>query len=652
MKQPEPAPTPGRRRRWVFTALMLLLPVLFFALVEGGLRLFGYGASLPLFVEAEGAGAGYRYQNRDVARRYFYHQQNVPTSLLDFFPDQKSPRAFRIFVQGGSTAAGFPFYYGGAFSRMLGQRLQETFPDRPIEVVNTAMAAVNSYTLLDLAGEIIAQQPDAILIYAGHNEFYGALGVGSTETLGRSPGLVRFYLKLQKLRTVQLLRALIARAMAAGRPAAAEQGGTLMARVVGEQTIPYGSPLYRAGLRQFASNLDALLAKYERAGIPVFVATIASNERDQPPFVSVQERGHGAGWTARVERLAALPGSAARDSLRALVARDSLDALAPYRLAQRLERAGDTLAAGPYYRLARDRDALRFRASEEVNATIRRVAAQHGATVVEAAEALRARSPGGTVGRAMILEHLHPTVEGYFTIADAFYDALRKAGAIGPWTNAVDAAAARREVALTPLDSLVGMYRVAQLKAAWPFQPPGTTRPFLDTLAAQSPIEKLALRLFLGKTTWAAANQAQLDYFNETGDVRHAVQAARALDQEAPYSPDGLLAAGSAFMAAGRFGEALPYFQRANVRRETAVGRSMEGAILLNAGATPEAIRALTRALALDPADVQARYNLAGAYALAGDYAAARAATAEVLARDPGHPGAQQLLSQLSAQAR
>jgi len=32
---------------------------------------------------------------------------------------------------------------------------------------------------------LIAQRPDAILIYAGHNEYYGALGAGSTETLGR-----------------------------------------------------------------------------------------------------------------------------------------------------------------------------------------------------------------------------------------------------------------------------------------------------------------------------------------------------------------------------------------------------------------------------------------------------------------------------------
>ena len=42
------------------------------------------------------------------------------------------------------------------------------------------MAAVTSYVLLDFADEIIAQQPDAVVIYTGHNEYLGIGGVGSS----------------------------------------------------------------------------------------------------------------------------------------------------------------------------------------------------------------------------------------------------------------------------------------------------------------------------------------------------------------------------------------------------------------------------------------------------------------------------------------
>src|SRR5690554_1635077 len=247
---------------------MLLIPVLFFALLEGGLRLAGYGNDYPLFKPLE-EDPRYLVRNSEVARRYFAQQASVPAPLHDVFAADKGDDEYRIFVQGGSTAAGFPFYHGAAFSRMLQHRLQQTFPDRTIEVVNTAMDAVNSYTLLDLADEIITQQPDAVLLYAGHNEYYGALGVGSTESLGRFRGFVNAYLRLRHFRIVQLLRNTLADiAVRFASDADGDDATTLMAQMVGDQLIPYGSPAYDLGLRQFRTNLSDLLAKYERAGIP------------------------------------------------------------------------------------------------------------------------------------------------------------------------------------------------------------------------------------------------------------------------------------------------------------------------------------------------------------------------------------------------
>ena len=199
---------PGTARRRLFTAVMLLLPVLFFVLLEVGLRLGGYGGSWPLFEPVPGY-ESYLYQNREVARRYFHGVDNVPTGLSDAFRGEKDSSVVRIVVQGGSSAAGYPFYYGGSFSRMLEQRLQQTFPGRTIEVVNTALAAVNSYTLRDFTAEILAIEPDAVLIYAGHNEYYGALGVGSSESFGRHPAVVNLDLRLQNFRTVQGLRDLL-----------------------------------------------------------------------------------------------------------------------------------------------------------------------------------------------------------------------------------------------------------------------------------------------------------------------------------------------------------------------------------------------------------------------------------------------------------
>jgi lysophospholipase L1-like esterase len=323
------APPPlSRQLKLVFWALTLALPLLFFALLEGGLRVAGYGASYPLFVGVDGY-PEYLAQSREVGRRYFHRTREAPTALHDLFLAEKPADEVRLFVQGGSSAAGFPFYHGAAFSRMLEARLQRTFPDRPIEVINTGMAAVNSYTLLDLAPEILRQRPDAVLIYAGHNEYYGALGVGSTERVGASRTMVNLYLRLRSLRTVQLLGDGLGRLAALG-VRGEPSGGSLMARMVGQQTIPYGSADYHRGLRQYEGNLSDLLARYRRAGVPVFVATLVANERDHRPFTSTFQPGTDeADWRRRYEAaVRQLGGGDARGAVAALEALTREDTLA------------------------------------------------------------------------------------------------------------------------------------------------------------------------------------------------------------------------------------------------------------------------------------------------------------------------------------
>jgi len=145
-----------------------------------------------------------------------------------------------------------------------------TFPDRSVEVINTAMAAVNSYTLLDFADEIIAEKPDAVLIYAGHNEFYGALGVGSAESFGGG-FMVRSMMALSGVRIVHMLRNLLSgiAGIVLTDDGSTGSNRTLMERMAKDQSIALGSKAYEQGLSQFRTNLGALLRKYRSASIPV-----------------------------------------------------------------------------------------------------------------------------------------------------------------------------------------------------------------------------------------------------------------------------------------------------------------------------------------------------------------------------------------------
>ncbi len=651
MSTPNPAISTGRRL--LFIGLMLLIPFAFFAVAEAGLRLAGFGESHPLFVQVDGK-PDYLYQNREIARRYFTHIENVPSSLTDFFEAEKRPDTYRIFVQGGSSGAGFPFYYGGAFSRMLEQRLMQTFPDRHIEVVNTSMAAVNSYTLLDLVDEILEHKPDAVLIYAGHNEYYGALGVGSTESLGRHPWLVRSYLALNDLRIVQALRKGLASiaALNRNRTDGERPSGNLMQRMIGKQTIPYGSADYRRGLRQFRSNLTRILARYREHGIPVFIGTVASNERDHAPFETgfLPHTDRGAWqrtYDAGVQEARNGAAGAALAKFDEAIAIDSLNAEAFYVKGRLLERIGRYDEARAALVAAKDRDELRFRASEEVNDIIRELASQEEAHVVDVRQALADASPNGIIGSTLMMEHLHPNVEGYFEIADAYYEGLREREMIGDWSRAVPRGAARSEVLLTPVDSLVGVYRIRQLMAAWPFQPSGVKKKWDDGIDVGDPVVQIAFRLVKGDSGWPEANEALRRHLEQTGDYHGALQAALAHLQEYPFIPSPYLTAGNLLLKQGRYDEALVYFEAGNDVEETAAGHRMIGSILLQRGDRSAALQHLERAVILDPRDATALYNLGGAYALEQEFGKARRTVRRLLEIKPDHEAGRTLLASL-----
>ncbi len=670
----------GRRR--LFAAAAVMLPFVLLAALELALRLAGVAAREPLFVPVDGF-EDWRVQNERVAARYFPRGASLPTGLSDVFrPGVPGDSTLRIVVQGGSSAAGYPYFYGAAFSRMLALLLENAVPEGRVEVINTGLSAVNSYTLLDFAPEIVAIRPHAVLIYAGHNEFYGVLGVGSSQTLGRSPSLVNFYLDLQRLRTVRLLERGIRGTMSlvsggdsgpadgnsdgrsGGRRPGADPAArtTLMERMVGEQRIPLSSDTYQAGLNQFSHNLERLIRTYTEAGIPVFVSTIASNEGDMPPFENAVADEEA--YTAAVRQALRAVSAASDEALNALtelIRQEPDGALAFYARGLLHRRGGRMADARRDFVAARDRDALRFRASSDANEIIQRVGRLSGATVVDGEAALRAASTGSVIGSQFMLEHLHPNVDGYFVLADAFRRALMSEVANGavrlpePFQNGVAALSDdhpavrswRDNIAATPLDRRFGAFRLLQLQANWPFQEPGVGA-FRDTLVARTMVDSLALPVFRGEMSWQEGTSRLSRRYAELGFDAEAVRAARALQMQFPFLPGPNAELGARYAAANLARRALDYYRKARDIEETpellvAIGNTH---IALGDGQAAEA--AFVRALALRPSHEDATIRLAALLAASGRGAQA----VERLRRDvdtyPDHGRARAILQRLS----
>ena len=105
--------------RPIFYLIALLLPLLILLLAELGLRLAGYGSSYPLFVTST-INADYLEPNPRLMQRYFAPNQAPALSMdTQLILQTKPANSFRIVVQGGSTAAGFPYGRWGGLAGML-----------------------------------------------------------------------------------------------------------------------------------------------------------------------------------------------------------------------------------------------------------------------------------------------------------------------------------------------------------------------------------------------------------------------------------------------------------------------------------------------------------------------------------------------------
>ncbi|HUO87304.1 MAG TPA: hypothetical protein VM617_07920, partial [Thermoanaerobaculia bacterium] len=195
-------------RRWVFPLVTAVaVPALLLAALEGGLRLAGYGAPATFLVPiAEGTpDGGVLTTNPRFGWRFFppaLAREPVVTRLAADKPEG----TVRIVLLGGSAAMGTPDAAFGV-GRMLEALLSESFPDRRFEVVNAAMAAINSHVVRVIGRELADHSPDAFLVYLGNNEVVGPSGPGTVfAAFSTSLPLVRAGVWLQGTRTGQLLR--------------------------------------------------------------------------------------------------------------------------------------------------------------------------------------------------------------------------------------------------------------------------------------------------------------------------------------------------------------------------------------------------------------------------------------------------------------
>lgn len=289
--------------------------------------------------------------------------------------------------------------------------LQRALPG--VEVVNLGTPGQTTLGILAMTPALARLQPDLVLLYTGHNDF------SEPVFQGRLGGSSLWMLPLHRLLGRSwLFSALRAPTVSLAPPRPESRRGVLVtedARALGwaDQTLAVFD-------RQLGAILDASPA-------PVAVSTLLRNA-DYPPtgmLAQPKDQPDGTGAACR-QRVQSVPLS---DPTQPDLAARQIDAacgpgsaLAAWFRSLDSRQAGETALATEQFAESLRRDPLPLRAPFEVDAVIRRRAAEHGATLLDPAATLGPLPPG-----AWFDDTLHPNAEGARRLAEALAPQLRAA---------------------------------------------------------------------------------------------------------------------------------------------------------------------------------------------------------------------------------
>ena len=596
----------------------LAVAAFFVVALEGALRFASTGFTPRFFVRGED---GFLHANRDFGR-LFFPERLVREGVAVRLADPKPDHAYRIFVLGESAAMGFPSPRFG-FVRVLERILREAFPGKSIEVVNVAMAGINSHAVRLIARECAALEPDAFVIYTGNNEVVGPFGPGTvfggaTTSLWRA----RAAMALRSTKTGQQIDGWMDRLAGRDRQ---RWGGMEMFT---SQRVPADHPAMADVHANFRRNLDDILAV--AGGKPTVLCTVAVNLTDFPPL---------AGDKAR----------------------------AVYDAAKAAEASGDRQKARQLFDEARDLDELRFRADSEINRIIREHSKGRDVTLIDAEE-IFATDRSGLTDSVLFWEHVHLDFAGNFLLAENVAKALvpRMAEFFGeqarelPTTEAV-----RRKIGYTEAEELHAAGDIAGMLAKPPFRDqPGNAergralseraRKFnaawksADLEAWQTELEAEVARY--PHDPWQLVALASV--LDARGDTGGALVQKRKIATLIPHDATALLNLGRA-EAAGNLTQAKNTFRRAAQIDPNFSKPAIElAACAMRENNPREAQRVLEQFLLRDPENIEAHLALAQIARYEKRLLDARAHLQKALRIDPDDPAVLAELKELGTAAQ
>ncbi len=381
----------------------------------------------------------------------------------------------RLFCMGASTVLGFPFEREVALADWIREGIAHRHPDQPVEIYTFAQNGRNARAVATLAEELVNYEPDALIVYTGHNELHlqnrlelAFPGKRHWTTWGRRFALGRLFLKP--------FHWIGPSAPTAGH--GFESMGEL-SETRGEPAFP--DPLRQEAERLYEQSLSRIVNAAQRARIPLILSRLVSNHRDYPPTGSVVADEHAASVADKereirnlLRREQGLPEVTEPNGSGWLETHDSngwpkpVEEVARSMLEQALEEAPDHAKlwflaarldlttedvprAREGFEQALHLDLYPFRAPAAWRQVQDEFREEAGTFLVDATPQFLDRAPGGIPGAESFWDSVHPNWQGQALLAQACLLGLEEAGVLDTggsddWKRCWDRAAARLEL--------------------------------------------------------------------------------------------------------------------------------------------------------------------------------------------------------------
>ena len=399
----------------------------------------GFSAVHPLFVPND---EKTRYEIADSRHEFFWP---------DSFAADKADDEFRIFCLGGSTVQGRPFSIETSFTTWLEISLRAANASRRWEVVNCGGVSYASYRLVPILQEVLGHDPDLIILYTGHNEFLEDRTYGHIKHM---PGVIATPCRwAMQTRTCTLLRrgyvwmrGRSERIPPEDRPVLGPETDAMLEYRHGLDQYDRDDKWRRDVIEHFGYNLRRMLHLADEAGVPVLLVNPVSNLRDCPPFKtqhrddltpeqlrrwkSLVSRAKARAFPTEDEKLA--DPARAVELLNRAIAIDDRHAGIHYQLAACYFGLGRTEEARASYIRAKDEDVCPLRILQPMHEMILDLARRTDTPLVDVRQLFRRHSEAGIPSGYLMLDHVHPSIEGHRLIARSLAEELIRQGVVQP----------------------------------------------------------------------------------------------------------------------------------------------------------------------------------------------------------------------------